>query len=70
MAVSRFKLWRTIDGKKLAPKATLEPVVVIHGVFKPQRFRDFLQHFIIFEEGADFGVLHKLSRALLDGAHA
>ncbi len=55
-----FKVWRTIDGEKLAPKAALELEVMIHGVFEPQRFLDLLQHFIMYEEDADSGALHKI----------
>ena len=55
-----FKVWRTIDGDGDAPKTALELEVLVRGVFNRQRFLDLLQHFIVFEEDADTGALHKI----------
>jgi type I restriction enzyme R subunit len=55
-----FKVWRTIDGEVDAPATELELETLIRGVFAPERFLDLLQHFIVFEEDADSGALHKI----------
>ena len=55
-----FKVWRTIDGEKDAPKATHELEVLVRGVFERRRFLDLLQHFIVFEEDPDSGALQKI----------
>ncbi len=55
-----FKVWRTIDGERDAPKTALELEVMLRGVFERQRFLDLLQHFIVFEEDPDSGALHKI----------
>ena len=55
-----FKVWRTIEGERDAPKTMLELEVLVRGVFEPQRFLDLVQHFIVFEEDPDSGALHKI----------
>ena len=55
-----FKVWRTITGEGDAPKTMLELEVLVRGVFERQRFLGLLQHFIVFEEDADTGALHKI----------
>jgi type I restriction enzyme, R subunit len=55
-----FKVWRTIEGERDAPKTMPELEVLVRGVFEPQRFLDLLQHFIVFEEDPDSGALHKI----------
>ena len=55
-----FKVWRTIEGERDAPKTMLELEVLVRGVFEPRRFLDLLQHFIVFEEDPDSGALHKI----------
>ncbi|MBE2260328.1 MAG: type I restriction endonuclease subunit R, partial [Rhodobacteraceae bacterium] len=59
-----FKVWRAIDGQAglptEAPKSALELEVLVRGVFERQRFLELLQHFIVFEEDADSGALHKI----------
>lgn len=45
----RFMPWRTIEGKKIAPKGSLELEVLIRGVFEKQRFLDLIRHFVVFE---------------------
>lgn len=49
----RFMPWRTIDGQKIAPKATAELETLINGIFPPQRLLDLLRYFIIFEIDGD-----------------
>ncbi|MDD4886945.1 MAG: type I restriction endonuclease subunit R [Thiomonas sp.] len=55
-----FKVWRTIDGQRDSVPQSLELEVLIKGVFERQRLLDLLQHFIVFEEDADSGALHKI----------
>ena len=55
-----FKVWRTIDGERDAPKTSLELDVLVRGVFEPARFLDLLQHFIVFEEDTDSDRLLKI----------
>ena len=55
-----FKVWRTIDGEREAPKTALELKTLLRGVFERQRFLDLLHHFIVFEEDPDSGALHKI----------
>jgi type I restriction enzyme, R subunit len=55
-----FKVWRTIDGERDAPKTAIELEVLLRGVFEQRRFLDLLQHFIVFEEDPDSGELHKI----------
>jgi len=55
-----FKVWRTIDGERDAPKGSLELEVLIRGVFERNRFLELLQHFIAFEEDPDSGAIHKI----------
>ena len=55
-----FKVWRTIDGEKDAPKTTLELEVLVRGVFERHRLLDLLQYFIVFEEDPDNGAVHKI----------
>jgi len=55
-----FKVWRTIDGEKDAPKATHELEVLVRGVFEKRRMLDLLQHFIVFEEDTESDRLHKI----------
>ena len=55
-----FKVWRTIEGERDAPKGSLELEVLIRGVFERNRFLELLQHFIAFEEDPDTGAIHKI----------
>ena len=45
----RFMPWRTVDGKTIAPKGTLELEVLIKGAFERQRFLDLIRYFTVFE---------------------
>ena len=53
----RFLPWRTVDGKEVAAKGSLELETLIRGVFDKQRLLDLLPHFIVFED--DGGMLSK-----------
>jgi type I restriction enzyme R subunit len=55
-----FKVWRTIDGEKDAPRSALELEVLIRGVFEKRRFLDMLQHFIVFEHDTESDRVHKI----------
>ena len=55
-----FKVWRTIDGEKDAPKSVLELEILIRGVFEKRRFLDMLQHFIVFEQDTESDRVHKI----------
>lgn len=55
-----FKVWRTIEGEKDAPKTALELEVLVRGVFEKHRFLDLLQHFIAFEEDTESDRLNKV----------
>lgn len=43
-----------------APKTASVLEVLVRGVFERRRFLDLLHHFIVFEEDADSGSLHKI----------
>ncbi|MFN5198972.1 MAG: type I restriction endonuclease subunit R [Planctomyces sp.] len=55
-----FKVWRTIDGEKDAPRSALELEVLIRGVFEKRRFLDIRQHFIVFEHDTERDRVHKI----------
>lgn len=55
-----FKVWRTIEGDKDAPKGTLELETMVRGVFEKRRFLDLLKHFVTFEDDADTGRITKI----------
>lgn len=55
-----FKVWRTIDGENDAPKASLELEVMVRGAFDRERLLGLLEHFILFEEDPDSGLVHKI----------
>ncbi len=47
--VERFGPWRTIDGEALAPDALPRLQVLLHGLFEPRRFLDFVHNFVLWE---------------------
>lgn len=50
----RFMPWRTVDGKEIVPKGSVELEVLLKGVFEKRRFLDLVLNFIVFEDdGAD-----------------
>jgi type I restriction enzyme R subunit len=53
----RFLPWRTVEGKEIAPKGSLELETLIRGVFDKGRLLDLLRHFIVFED--DGGTVSK-----------
>lgn len=53
----RFLPWRTVDGKEIAPKGSLELETLIRGVFEKGRLLDLLRHFVVFED--DGGAISK-----------
>jgi type I restriction enzyme R subunit len=46
----RFMPWRTVDGKDLAPKGSLQLDVLIKGIFEKNRLLDLIRNFIVFED--------------------
>ncbi|MEN9359806.1 MAG: hypothetical protein RL095_1341 [Verrucomicrobiota bacterium] len=58
-----FKVWRTIEGDKEAPKTALEAEILIRGVFDKSRFVELVRHFVTFEEDPDSGRVHKIIAA-------
>ncbi|HEY6253739.1 MAG TPA: type I restriction endonuclease subunit R, partial [Candidatus Angelobacter sp.] len=53
----RFMPWRTIDGRDVAPKTSLQLDVLIKGIFDKNCFLDLIRNFIVFEN--DGGQLFK-----------
>lgn len=47
----RFTPWRTIDGKEVAPRGSMELEVLLRGVFEKRRFLDLVLNFIVFDDG-------------------
>jgi len=46
-----FLPWRTIDGKTLAPKGSLELETMLRGMLEPTRFLDLIRYFTVFNIG-------------------
>lgn len=46
----RFMPWRTVDGKEIAPKGSVELEVLLRGVFDKRRFLDLILNFVVFED--------------------
>ena len=46
----RFMPWRTIEGKEIAPKGSVELEVLLKGVFEKRRFLDLIMNFMVFED--------------------
>ncbi|MBN1829039.1 MAG: type I restriction endonuclease subunit R [Deltaproteobacteria bacterium] len=46
----RFMPWRTIDGKEVAPRGSVELEVLLKGVFDKRRFLDLVLNFIVFDD--------------------
>lgn len=45
-----FLPWHTIDGEDFPAKGATELEVLIQGIFDKRRIREFIQHFIVFED--------------------
>lgn len=46
----RFMPWRTIDGKEVAPRGSVELEVLLKGVFNKRRFLDLILNLVVFED--------------------
>ncbi len=46
----RFMPWRTIDGKEVAPRGSVELEVLLKGVFNKRRFLDLVLNFVVFDD--------------------
>ena len=55
-----FKIWRSTDGEKDAPKSILELEVLVRGVFEKERFLRLLRNFVAFEEDSDSDRIYKI----------
>ena len=53
----RFAPWRTVDGKDMAPKNSLQLRMLMKGIFAKKRFLDLVRNFVVFED--DGGQLFK-----------
>jgi len=42
--------WRTIDGKEIASRGSVELEVLLKGVFEKRRFLDFVLNFVVFDD--------------------
>lgn len=57
----RFMPWRTIDGKELAPKGSVELEILLKGIFDKRRLLDLILNFVVFED--DGGTIMKKAAA-------
>lgn len=55
-----FKVWRTIDGGKEAPRSAVELEVMVRGVFEKRRFLELLQYFVAYEADDESDLTHKI----------
>ncbi|QPM68615.1 type I restriction endonuclease subunit R [Atribacter laminatus] len=46
----RFMPWRTIDGKEVSPRGSVELEVLLKGVFEKRRFLDLVLNFVVFDD--------------------
>lgn len=46
----RFMPWRTIDGKDVAPRGSVELEVLLKGIFDKRRFLDLVLNFVVFDD--------------------
>ena len=53
----RFMPWRTVEGKEVAPKGSLELETLVRGVFDKARLLNLLRNFVVFED--DGGTVSK-----------
>jgi type I restriction enzyme, R subunit len=49
----RFMPWRTIDGKEVTPRGSVELEVLLKGIFDKRRFLDLVLNFIVFDDDGD-----------------
>ncbi len=57
----RFQPWRTIDGRTIAPLATLELQTLLRGIFEPDRLLELIRNFIVFESDDKSGYIKKVA---------
>lgn len=58
--LDRFMPWRTIDGKTIAPKGSVELEVLLRGIFDKRLLMDYILNFITFEDdGGDTTTIAK-----------
>lgn len=56
----RFMPWRTVDGKTIAPKGSVELEILLNGIFDKRWFLDYVLNFITFEDdGGDTSTIAK-----------
>src|SRR5690554_2373837 len=68
----RFMPWRTIDGKDIAPRRSVELEILLKGLFEKRRFLDFVLNFIVFDDdgsqiekkGAAYHQYHAVNKAI------
>ncbi|MDR4509386.1 MAG: type I restriction endonuclease [Candidatus Brocadiaceae bacterium] len=65
----RFMPWRTIDGKEVAPRGSVELEVLLKGVFEKRRFLDLVLNFVVFDDDGAAGRLWLWNRTLRRPAH-
>ncbi len=46
----RFMPWRTVDGKEVAPRGSVELEVLLKGIFEKSRFLDLVLNFTVFDD--------------------
>ncbi len=63
----RFMPWRTIDGREIAPRGSVELEILLKGVFEKRRFLDLVLNFIVFD---DDGVAIAKKKAAYHQFHA
>lgn len=49
----RMLPWRTIANEDDRPRLQMELETVVRGFFKPERFLDYVRHFVLFEQDGD-----------------
>jgi len=47
---SRYMIWRSLDGRSLAPKSIPQVEVLIKGMFDKERLLNIVRHYIVFEK--------------------
>lgn len=64
----RFMPWRTIEGKEIAPRGSVELEVLLKGVFDKRRFFDLVLNFVVFDD--DGATIAKKKAAAYHQFHA
>lgn len=74
----RFMMWKTVDGKTIAPATIPQLEVLIQGMFEPQILLDLLKHFIVFQTDgkqtfkilAAYHQYHAVNKAVVEAKRA